>query len=81
MILRKAQFRWGVFQKWEKVQLPMTEGNGTRNSGYFSSLLEWRKENSGGYQIAVILMLIFTWILTIHFSLVSSCSSLISRLV
>ena len=42
--------------------------NETRNTGYFSSWLEWRRENSGCYQIAVILMLVLTWILTIHFS-------------
>ena len=81
MILRNVQFRLSVLLKWEKVQLPLTEGNGTWNTGYFSSWLEWRKENSGCYQFAVILMLIFTWIFTIHFSLVSSRSSLISRLV
>ena len=55
--------------------------NGTINTGYFSSWLEWRRENSGGYQIAVILMLVLTWILTIQLLSVSSCCKVISRLV
>ena len=79
--IKEGTVQEGCIDEMGEGPVTIDRKNETRKTGYFSNWLEWRRENSGCYQIAVILMLVLTWILTIHFFSVSCCCTLISKLV